>query len=80
MTLEDSSSRSRLDMTARFNRQMHLFEFKVVEPARNGTSMAQLNARRFVHRCRGRGLPIRLIGVEFRRAERKIVASDAERA
>ena len=80
VTVEDSSSRGRLDMAVRFNRQMYLFEFKVVELARKGTAMAQLKARGYADKYRCRRLPIHLIGVEFSREERNIVAFDAEQA
>ena len=80
VTVEDSSSRGRLDMAVRFNRQMYLFEFKVVELARKGTAMAQLKAKGYADKYRGHRLPIHLIGVEFSREERNIVAFDAERA
>ena len=80
VTVEDCSSRGRLDMAVRFNRQMYLFEFKVVELARKGTAMAQLKAKGYADKYRGHRLPIHLIGVEFSREEGNIVAFDAERA
>ncbi|MDE0124885.1 MAG: AAA family ATPase [Bryobacterales bacterium] len=80
VTVEDSSIRGRLDMAVRFNCQMYLFEFKVVELARRGTAMAQLRAKDYAGKYRGRGLPMHLIGVEFSREEKNIVAFDVERA
>ena len=43
-TVEDSSSHGRLDMAVRFNENIYLFEFKVVESEAEGTGMAQLRA------------------------------------
>ena len=80
VTVEDSSSRGRLDMAVRFNRQMYLFEFKVVELAPEGAAMAQLKARRYADKYRGRGQPIHLIAVEFSRDEKNIAAFEVERA
>ena len=80
VTVEDATSRGRLDMTVRFNRQVYLFEFKVVELAPEGTALAQLKAKRYADKYRGLGRPIHLIGVEFSRNERNIAAFDVEPA
>ena len=80
VAVEDSSSRGRLDMAVRFNRQMYLFEFKVVELAPEGSAMKQLKAKRYADKYRGRGQTIHLIAVEFSRREKNIVAFDVERA
>ncbi len=44
VTVEDGSSRGRLDMAVRFNGNVYLFEFKVVELAPEGAAMAQLKS------------------------------------
>ena len=54
VAVEDGTSRGRLDMAVRFNRQVYLFEFKVAELAPEGTAMAQLKARRYADKYRGR--------------------------
>ena len=46
ITVEDSSSHGRLDMVVRFNGNVCLFEFKVVELAPEGAAMAQLKEKR----------------------------------
>ena len=46
IVVEDSSSDGRLDMAVRFNSNVYLFEFKVVELAPEGTAMAQLREER----------------------------------
>ena len=47
VTAEDAGSRGRLDMALRFNGNVYLFEFKVVESAPSGGAMAQLKDRRY---------------------------------
>ena len=80
ITVEDSTSHGRLDMAVRFNGQVYLFEFKVVETGGEGAAMAQLKGRGYAEKYRGRGEPIHLVGVEFSRDTRNIVAFEVERA
>ena len=80
VTVEDSSSHGRLDMAVRFNGNVYLFEFKVVEMTPKGAAMAQLKERRYADKYRGLGQPIYLIAVEFSKDERNVVAFDVERA
>ena len=79
VTPEASSSHGRLDMTVRFAGRIFLFEFKVVEQARQGAALAQLQSRGYAEPHRGAGQPIRLIGVEFSREARNVVAFETER-
>ena len=80
VVVEDSSSHGRLDMALRFNANVYLFEFKVVELAPEGAAMAQLKARGYADKYRDRGEPIHLIGVEFSREARNLAAFDVEQA
>ena len=80
ITVEDSSSHGRLDMAVRFNGNVYLFEFKVVEFAPAGAAMAQLKARRYADKYRGSGQPIYLIAVEFSKESRNLTAFEVERA
>ena len=80
VVVEDSSSHGRLDMALRFNDNVYLFEFKVVELAPEGAAMAQLKARGYADKYRDRGEPIHLIGVEFSREARNLAAFDVEQA
>ena len=80
ITVEDSTSRGRLDMAVRFNGHVYLFELKVVEMAGEGAAMAQLRARGYAEKYRSRGEPIHLVGVEFSRETRNVVAFEVERA
>ena len=78
-TVEDSSSPGRLDMALRFNGNIYLFEFKVVEAAEEGAAMAQLKAKRYADKYRGLNQPIHLVAVEFSREARNLVSFDVER-
>ena len=77
---EDGGSRGRADMAIRFNGRVYLFEFKVVERGPEGTALAQLREKGYADKYRELGLPVHLIGVEFSREERNIVAFSAETA
>ena len=83
VAVEDSSSRGRLDMAVVFNGHVYLFEFKVVESARAGASvsptaaLAQLRERGYADKYRASDQPIHLIGVEFSRETRNLVALQA---
>ena len=77
--VEDSSSRGRLDMAVRFNGNIYLFEFKVVEMASPGEAMTQLKEKRYSDKYRASGQPIYLVAVEFSRATRNVSNFDVER-
>ncbi len=74
ITVEDSSSHGRVDMTVHFNDNIYLFEFKVVEMASEGTAMAQLKEKRYADKYRDLDQPIHLIAVEFSKNTRNITA------
>ena len=80
VVVEDSSSHGRLDMALRFNGQVYLFEFKVVELAPAGAALAQLKARSYADKYRDGGEPIHLIGVEFSKEARNLAAFEVEQA
>ena len=80
ITVEDSTSYGRLDMAVRFNDNVYLFEFKVVEMASEGAAMAQLKERRYADKYRGSGRPIHLIAVEFSKDARNVASFQVERA
>ena len=79
ITVEDSTSRGRLDMAVRFNANVYLCELKVVEMAGEGAAMAQLKERGYAEKYRGTGEPIHLVAVEFSRDARNVVAFEVER-
>jgi len=78
--VDDSSSRGRVDMAVRFEGSVFLFEFKVVEEKPEGTALRQLRARGYADKYRHLRQPIHLVGVEFGRAARNIVAFEVEAA
>ncbi len=79
-TVEDSSNRGRLDMAVRSDGDVYLFEFKVVESGPEGAALAQLRERGYEAKYRHLGRPIHLVGIEFSRETRNVVAFDVEQA
>ena len=80
IAVEDGSHHGRLDMALRFNDNVYLFEFKVVELAPDGAAMAQLKDKRYADKYRGLGQPIHLTAVEFSKDARNVAAFEVERA
>ena len=78
VTVEDASHHGKVDMRVDFGGQIYLFEFKVVEQAPEGNALAQIKAKGYADKYRASGKPIHLIGVEFSRVERQIVAFEVE--
>ena len=74
ITVEDSSGAGRLDMALRAGGQVYLFEFKVTEQAGEEAALAQLQARDYAAKYRGREVSIHLLGVEFSRETRNVTA------
>ncbi len=74
IVVEDSTSHGRLDMAVRSDGHVYLFEFKVTELSPSGSALAQLRERRYADKYRGRDEPIHLIGVEFSRKTRNVIA------
>ncbi len=87
MTVEDSTSRGRVDLTVRLDGSVYLFEFKVVDAAPPGSSpgssasqgaaMAQLRERGYADKYRGAGRPIHLVAVEFSKETRNLAVFEA---
>jgi hypothetical protein len=75
---EDASHHGRLDLRLRFNSRLWLFELKVVELAPEGAALAQIKARGYADKYRAEGLPIHLVGIEFSRERRALVAFETE--
>ena len=67
-------------MALRFDENVYLFEFKVVELAPEGAAMAQLKARGYADKYRDPGRPIHLVAVEFSRGSRDLAAFEGEQA
>jgi hypothetical protein len=75
---EDASSQGRLDLRLRFNSQIWLFEFKVVELDPDGAALQQIKDRGYADKYRAEGLPMHLIGIEFSREQRTLVGFAVE--
>ncbi len=78
LTPEETSNAGRLDLALRFNGQVYLFEFKVVELEPEGRALQQLKDRGYADRYRAEGVPIHLIGVEFSRKRRAVAGFEVE--
>nr|CAA6804118.1 MAG: FIG00914433: hypothetical protein [uncultured Thiotrichaceae bacterium] len=78
VTVEDCTNHGRLDMTLKFNSQVYLFEFKVVEIVPEGNALQQLKDKAYADKYRDLGWPIHLVGVEFSRDERNVVGFEVE--
>jgi len=78
LTPEDTSHQGRLDLALRFNAQVYLFEFKVVELSPAGRALQQLRERDYAAKYRALGQVIHLIGVEFSRERRSVVGFQVE--
>ena len=78
ITPEDTSNHGRLDMVVRFNGQIYLFEFKVVELAPDGRALQQIKDRGYAEKYRAEGAPLHLIGVEFSRERGAVVGFEVE--
>jgi hypothetical protein len=75
---EESSNAGRLDMAVRFNDQVYLFEFKVVELAPEGRALQQIQEQGYADKYRALGQPIHLIGVEFSREQRQVLGFEVQ--
>ena len=80
VTVEDGTSRGRLDMAVVFNDNVYLFEFKVVELAGEGAAMARLRGRGYADKYRYVNRPIHLVAVEFSKETRRVVSFEVARA
>jgi hypothetical protein len=76
--LEDTSNHGRIDMAVLFNREVWLFEFKVVELMPQGKALQQLKDKGYADKYRARNEPIHLIGTEFSKVSRNIVGFEVE--
>jgi hypothetical protein len=75
---EESSNAGRLDMALRFNGQVYLFEFKVVELEPEGRALQQIKDQGYADKYRDLQQPIHLIGVEFSRDQRQVLGFEVE--
>jgi len=73
ITLEDTTNHGRIDMTVRYNQQIYLFEFKVVEFSPKGSALQQLKDKNYAEKYQAENQPIHLIGVEFSKEQRSVI-------
>ena len=73
ISVEDSCSSGRVDMTIHHAGQHYLFEFKVMEQLPEGKALQQIIDKGYADKYRHLNQPIHLIGVEFSKTERQIV-------
>jgi hypothetical protein len=74
--LEDVTNHGRIDMTVKFNDNVYLFEFKVVELVSEGKALQQLLDKNYAQKYQALNQPIHLIGVEFSKQTRTVVEFD----
>ena len=79
VVVEHSSSHGRLDMAVVYE-GVYLFEFKVVESRARGLALEQLRERDYAAKYRGQQAAIYLVGVEFSKKTRNLVAFDVQPA
>jgi hypothetical protein len=75
---EDVSNQGKLDMAIKFNEQIYLFEFKVVEEAAEGKALSQIKEKKYADKYQAFNQPLHLIGVEFSKKERNVVGFEVE--
>jgi len=78
ITPEKSSNAGRLDMAVRYNHQVYLFEFKVVELSPDGRALQQIKDKGYAKPYLALGQPIHQIGVEFSKTSRTVVGFEVE--
>ncbi|MEZ5476006.1 MAG: ATP-binding protein [Thiolinea sp.] len=78
VTVEDMTNLGRVDMTLKFNQQVYIFEFKVVELVPEGRALQQIKDKAYADKYRALKQPIHLIGIEFSKDSRNIVGFERE--
>lgn len=78
VTVEDCTNLGRIDMTLKFNDQVYIFEFKVVELVPEGNALQQIKDKGYADKYRSMNQPIHLVGVEFSKESRNVVEFEVE--
>jgi hypothetical protein len=78
--VENATNHGRIDLALRFGDRVFLFAFKVVADAPEGGAIAQLEARGYAEKYRAPGVAVVLVGMEFSRERRNLVAFDVRPA
>ena len=74
---EDTTNKGQIDLCLRYGERIYLFEFKVVESEAEGLALQQLLQRGYAEKYRAKGIKITLIGIEFSRRERNLIAFES---
>jgi hypothetical protein len=75
---EDVSNEGKLDMAVKFNGQVYLFGFKMVEDEAEGRALQQIREKQYADKYRSLNRHRHLIGVEFSKKERNVVRFEVE--
>ncbi|MCL2422732.1 MAG: ATP-binding protein, partial [Micrococcales bacterium] len=75
---EDTSSTGRLDLAVRYGGQVFLFEFKTVDDGPTGSALQQIKDKHYADKYLASGVRVHLVGVEFSKQKRNIVAFDTQ--
>lgn len=79
MVAEDYTSKGRIDLTIKYEGRCYIIEFKVVELEPEGKALAQLEAKRYAEKYRGKFQEIYLIGIEFSKENKDLVSFEYKR-
>ena len=80
VSVEDATSRGRLDLAVVSSGTAWLFEFKIAERSKPGAALTQLKERRYADKHRAACRAVYLIGVEISAEQRAIAAFAVESA
>ena len=69
---EDTSNKSRVDLTLKLENKIYIFEFKVVNQI-SGEALAQIKAKGYHEKYQSLRRNIYLVGIEFNKEERNVV-------
>jgi len=69
---EESSHAGRLDMAIKLEKCVYLFEFKILENAKEGSALAQIKNKGYADKYCADAKKIYLIGIEFSKEKRQI--------
>ena len=78
VAVEDSSVNGKVDMAIQYDNKTFIFEFKVVADKPLGNALAQIKAKNYAQKYVREGWTIYGIGVEFSKAQRQVVALEAQ--
>ena len=79
VTVEESTSRGRLDMAVSLGDQVLIFEFTMASSGTSGSTMKQLRERGYAEKYRVPGRTVHLVAVELDRGARNLAGFEVER-